>query len=195
MIQYHNENQKWNPEDEAKVEVFNEYFGGGMNVVVFQELRESRGLAYSAFADCATPSRKEDSNYAYTYIISQNDKMMDCIRVFNNILDTLPQTPAAFELAKQAIMKRIASQRITKTGIIYSYLSAKERGIDYDLRSKVYAALPSLTLEEIVKFEHENMAQKSWRYLILGDENNLDMKALEKIAPIKRVSTKDIFGY
>ena len=195
MIQYHNENQKWNPEDEAKVEVFNEYFGGGMNGVVFQELRESRGLAYSAFADFATPSRKEDSNYAYTYIISQNDKMMDCIRVFNNILDTLPQTPAAFELAKQAIMKRIASQRITKTGIIYSYLSAKERGIDYDLRSKVYAALPSLTLEEIVKFEHDNMAQKPWRYLILGDENNLDMKALEKIAPIKRVSTKDIFGY
>ena len=46
-----------------------------------------------------------------------------------------------------------------------------------------------------MKFEHDNMAQKPWRYLILGDENNLDMKALEKIAPIKRVSTKDIFGY
>ena len=195
MIQYHNENQKWNPEDEAKVQVFNEYFGGGMNGVVFQELRESRGLAYSAFADFSTPVRKADSNYAYTYIISQNDKMMDCIKVFSNILDTLPQSPAAFELAKQATMKRIASQRITKTGIIYSYLSAKQRGIDYDLRRKVYAALPSLKLEDIVKFEHDNMAKKPWRYLILGDEKNLDIKSLEKIAPIKRVSTEEIFGY
>ncbi|WP_308264383.1 M16 family metallopeptidase [Prevotella sp.] len=195
MIQYHNENQMWNPEDEAKVQVFNEYFGGGMNGVVFQELRESRGLAYSAFADFSTPVRKNDSNYAYTYIISQNDKMMDCIHVFNNILDTLPQTPAAFELAKQATMKRIASQRITKTGIIYSYLSAKQRGIDYDIRRKVYTALPSLTLEDIVKFEHDNMAKKPWRYLILGDEKNLDIKSLEKIAPIKRVSTDEIFGY
>ena len=195
MIQYHNENQMWNPEDEAKVQVFNEYFGGGMNGVVFQELRESRGLAYSAFADFSTPVRKNDSNYAYTYIISQNDKMMDCIHVFNNILDTLPQTPAAFELAKQATMKRIASQRITKTGIIYSYLSAKQRGIDYDIRRKVYATLPSLTLEDIVKFEHDNMAKKPWRYLILGDEKNLDIKSLEKIAPIKRVSTDEIFGY
>ena len=195
MIQYHNENQKWNPEDEAKVQVFNEYFGGGMNGVVFQELRESRGLAYSAFADFSTPVRKADSNYAYTYIISQNDKMMDCIKVFSNILDTLPQSPAAFELAKQATMKRIASQRITKTGIIYSYLSAKQRGIDYDIRRKVYAALPSLKLEDIVKFEHDNMAKKPWRYLILGDEKNLDIKSLEKIAPIKRVSTEEIFGY
>ena len=195
MIQYHNENQKWNPEDEAKVQVFNEYFGGGMNGVVFQELRESRGLAYSAFADFSTPVRKADSNYAYTYIISQNDKMMDCIKVFSNILDTLPQSAAAFELAKQATMKRIASQRITKTGIIYSYLSAKQRGIDYDIRRKVYAALPSLKLEDIVKFEHDNMAKKPWRYLILGDEKNLDIKSLEKIAPIKRVSTGEIFGY
>ena len=150
MVQYHNEGQKWNPEDEAKIEVFNEYFGGGMNGVVFQELRESRGLAYSAFANYATPRRKGNPNYAFTYIISQNDKMMDCIRVFSNILDTLPQTPAAFELAKQATIKRIASERITKDDIIYSYLAAKQRGIDYDLRRKVYEQLPTLTLEDIV---------------------------------------------
>ena len=195
MVQYHNEGQKWNPEDEAKIEVFNEYFGGGMNGVVFQELRESRGLAYSAYADYSTPSRKEDPDYAFTYIISQNDKMMDCIHVFNNIIDTLPQTPAAFELAKQATMKRIASRRITKSGIIFYYLSSKRLGIDYDLSSKVYEALPNVTLEDIVKFEHDNMAKKPWRYLILGDEKNLDMKSLEKIAPIRRLTTEEIFGY
>ena len=120
---------------------------------------------------------------------------MDCIRVFSNILDTLPQTPAAFELAKQATIKRIASERITKDDIIYSYLAAKQRGIDYDLRRKVYEQLPTLNLEDIVKFENENMARKPWRYLILGDEKNLDIKALEKIAPIKRISTEEIFGY
>ena len=39
------------------------------------------------------------------------------------------------------------------------------------------------------------MAKKPWRYIILGDEKNLDMKALEKIAPVRRVSTEEIFGY
>ena len=196
MMQLHNENQKWTPEDEAKISLFNEYFGGGMNGIVFQELRESRGLAYSAFADYSTTKRKEQqTNHAYTYIISQNDKMMDCIRVFNNILDKMPQSQPAFELAQQAAMKRIASQRITKANIIFSYLGNKRIGINYDIRRGVYEALPKLTLEDIVKFEHDNMANKPWLYLILGDEKNLDMKSLEKIAPIKRVSTEEIFGY
>ena len=73
-------------------------------------------------------------------------------------------------------MKRIASQRITKANIIFSYLGNKRIGINYDIRRGVYEALPKLTLEDIVKFEHDNMANKPWLYLILGDEKNLDAR-------------------
>ena len=121
--------------------------------------------------------------------------MSDCIRVFNDIIDTLPQSEQAFELAKQATSKRIASERITKTGIIFSYLSNMERGINYDIRRNIYDALPNLTLKDVVNFEKNNFAGKTWRYIILGDEKNLDMKALEKLGTIKRVSTEEIFGY
>ena len=51
--------------DEAKAplgQLFNEYFGGGMAGLVFQELREARALAYSAWAHFFTPSRPEDEN-------------------------------------------------------------------------------------------------------------------------------------
>lgn len=195
MLQYNNSNKQWDAKEQPVINLFNEYFGGGMNGVVFQELRESRGLAYSAYARYSTPTKKENSDYAYTYIISQNDKMMDCVRVFNEIIDTIPQSQGAFELAKQALMKRIAAGRITKANIIFSYLNDKKLGIDYDLRRSIYEALPSITLSDLVKFEKENMANKPWRYMILGDEKNLDIKALEKIAPIRRVSTEEIFGY
>lgn len=195
MTQYNNSGRTWNPEQEAVITAFNEYFGGGMNTVVFQELRESRGLAYSAWAAYITPARKGHPEYSRTGIISQNDKMMDCIRTFNNIIDTIPQSEKAFELSKQAIMKRLAAERTTKMGIINRYLSAQRLGLDYDLNSKVYNAMPALKLADVVKFEQETMAHKPFRYIILGDEKNLDMKSLEKIATIKRVSTKDIFGY
>ena len=39
------------------------------------------------------------------------------------------------------------------------------------------------------------MAKKPLRYLILGDEKNLDMKGLEKIGKIKKLTTQEIFGY
>lgn len=195
MIQYHNENRPWNPDRQPVIALFNEYFGGGMNTIVFQELREARGLAYSAAAMYATPGFKERPEYAFTYIISQNDKMMDCIHTFNSILDTIPQSDKAFDLAKQALLKRLATARTTKANILDAYLSAKNRGIDYDINRKIYETVPSLTMEDIVKFEQETMANKPYRYLILGNEKELDMKSLEKIGPVKRLSTEEIFGY
>ena len=195
MIQYHNNNEKWTPENSALIGVFNEYFGGSMNSVVFQELRETRGLAYSASASYVTPSRKDVPEYAQTYIISQNDKMIDCINAFNSIIDTIPQAQIAFDLAKQALNKRIATTRTTKFGIISKYLESKELGIDYDINQQIYKNLPSIQLKDIVDFEKKRMAHKPYLYIILGDEKNLDIKALEKIAPIKRVSTEQIFGY
>jgi len=195
MTQYNNSGTSWNPEQQAVIQLFNEYFGGGMNTVVFQELRESRGLAYSAWAGYFTPQRKGHPAYARTGIISQNDKMMDCITTFNDIINKMPESEKALDLAKQALLKRLAAERVTKMGIINSYLRAQQRGIDYDINEKVYRQLPSLTMADVVNFERQAMAQKPYRYLILGDENNLDIKALEKIAPIKRVSTTDIFGY
>ena len=91
--------------------------------------------------------------------------------------------------------KRLASQRTTKFGLINAWLSAKNRGIDYDLNERIYNALPNITLQDIVKFEQEQIANKAYRYVILGNEKELDMKALEQLGPVRRVSTEEIFGY
>lgn len=195
MTQYHNSGVSWSPERQAIISLFNEYFGGGMNTVVFQELRESRGLAYSAWAGYFTPQRKGHSEFVRTGIISQNDKLMDCIHTFNGIINNMPKSAEALNVAKQSILKRLATERVTKMGIIDSYLKAQRRGINYDLNEKVYNMLPSLSMTDIVEFERQVMAKKPYRYLILGNKDDLDIKGLEEIAPVKQVSTKDIFGY
>ena len=175
------------------VSIFNEYFGGSMNAIVFQELREARGLAYNASAAYVTPSRKDDTEYYQQHIISQNDKLMDCIGVFKEITDSMPQNEANFATAQQSIMKSIAAARSTKAGPINKYLSAKEMGIDYDISKLYYEKIPALTLSDIQKFEEENIKGKPLRYLILGKESELDIEALEKLGPLKRVTLDDIF--
>ena len=195
MVQYHNEGTRWAPEHAATINLFNEYFGGGMNGIVFQELREARGLAYSAAAYYRQPYEIKHPEYAMTYIITQNDKMMDCVREFNNIVGTIPQSEAAFALAKESLMKKLASRRTVRGGVLNSYIAAQRMGLDYDVNSLVYKTLPSLKLQDIVKFEQQSMAGKPYRYLILGDEKELDMEALEKIAPIHRLTLEEIFGY
>lgn len=174
---------------------FNEYFGGGMNTIVFQELRETRGLAYNANAFYSTPSRKQDPMFWMEHIITQNDKMMDCINTFKEITDDMPQTQAAFDIAKESIMKSMATSRTTKMNIIYSYLAAKKIGIDHSTYKDIYEKTPSLKMEDILNFEKQNIRQKPLHYIILGNEKELDIPALEKIAPVKRVSLEEIFGY
>ena len=195
MIQFHNENKPWNKGEEPVQDLFNEYFGGGMNTIVFQELRESRGLAYSAFARYQRPDRTSTPESFFTYIISQNDKMMDCIRTFNQIIDTIPQSQSAFDIAKQSLTKSLQSRRITRFNILSNYYMYKRMGYTADPKEAVYKALPSITLQDVVDFEKKNMARKSYRYIILGDEKELDMQALEKIGPIRRLTTEEIFGY
>ncbi len=195
MVQYSNSERDWDPSHAAVISLFNEYFGTGMNGIVFQELREARGLAYSAAAVYNQPSRMGHKEDAYTYIATQNDKMMDCVDEFNKLIADVPQSEAAFNLAKESLMKKLASRRITRYNVLSRYLAAQEMGLDYDINSKVYEALPKLYLFDIVDFEKETMAGKPYRYLILGDEKELDMERLEKIAPVRRVTLEEIFGY
>ncbi len=182
--------------DEAAVQtVFNEYYGGSMNGIVFQELRETRGLAYNAWASYFLPSKSNQCEYYFTHIISQNDKMMDCIRQFHAILDDMPRSEASFAIAKEAVMKKLASERTTKFGVINAWLIARRLGISEPLAKTIWQQLPSVTLDDIYSFEQSHMAHKTYRYILLGDEHELDMPALERIAPVKRLSLEEVFGY
>ena len=194
MVQYHNEGVKWQAEHAPIISLFNEYFGGSMNAIVFQEMREARGLAYSASANYGEPSRPFETEKFYTYIITQNDKMNDCIKQFNVLLNNIPERAANIEVAKQSIMKSIASRRVTKFNVLTNYLWAKRMGLTKDINELIYNTIPSLGLQDVVKFAKEHIANKPYRYIILGNEKELDVKSLEKIAPIQRLSTEQIFG-
>jgi predicted Zn-dependent peptidase len=193
MRMFHNENRPFSVDDAAIVTTFNEYFGGGMNAIVFQELREARGLAYNAYAVYNRGAKKDDKQSFFTHIITQNDKMMDCVRQFHQILDTIPQSESAFQIAKDAILKQLASHRTTKMNVINLYLSMQRLGLNYDLNEKVYREMEKITLQDVVRFEQQQIARKPYRYIILGDEKELDMPSLEKIGPIRRLSIEDIF--
>ena len=121
--------------------------------------------------------------------------MMDCVEHFLEILYNMPESEQAFGIAKEALTQRLASQRTTKFGLINAWLNAQNIGIDYDINERIYEALPNITLQDIAKFEKEQMANKAYRYIILGDEKELDMKALESMGTVKRLTTEEILGY
>lgn len=194
-LQYSNRGEKYDAQTDAVRSLYNSYFGGGMNAIVFQEMREARGLAYSAWAVMSAPNKK-DRTYNYrAFIATQNDKMPTAIRAFDDIINDMPRSEAAFDIAKESVLAGIRTQRITKASVLYSYLTAEDLGIDYDRRRNIYETVPSLTLDDVQAFQQQWVKDRKYTYCILGDAKDLDMEFLRTLGPVEIVSQKTIFGY
>lgn len=195
MRMFSNRGEHYDPALQPTVALYNEYFGGGMNSIVFQEMRESRSLAYSAGAVMSSPSRL-DQPYSYmTMIATQNDKMADAIAAFDDIINNMPRSQAALDLAKQGLDSRLRTERTIKDNIAWAYINALELGRDTDPRRDIFEKAPSLTLDDIEAYQKANVAGRTYVYAILGDLDDLDMAALEKLGRVVVLSTEDIFGY
>lgn len=195
MRSYSNTGEKRGDVDEPLRQLYNEYFGGAMNSIVFQEMRESRSLAYSAGASYNAPAYMDTPYYYSTMIATQNDKLGDAIAAFDEIINGMPESPKAFELAKESIDSRLRTERIIKDSIAWAYLNEQQKGSDHDSRQDIFEALPGLTLADIVKFQQDNIKGRSYRYAILGDPAELDMDYLKSLGNVKMLTTEDIFGY
>lgn len=195
MAQVSNMGKKFEPEFEPSRELYNEYFGGGMNSIVFQEMRETRSLAYSAWAWLNQPRYLKYPYTIYTQIATQNDKMMDAIRTFNEIMNQMPESETAFKLAKDGLINRLRTDRIIKMDIIWSYIHAQDLGMDKDSRIKLYNDVQKMTLKDVVEFQKQWVKGRNYVYCILGDKKELDMEKLKEVGPVEELTQKQIFGY
>lgn len=177
------------------VGIFNEYFGGGMNSIVFQELRESRGLAYNAGASFSVASRPSDREMFYTKIITQNDKLKDCLTVFDQIVEQMPQSESAFALARDAVLKRLSTERTLRENILSYYLRCRDRGFSEDIEKIVYEHVKNMTLADLMAFHKQEIANRNYRLLLLGEEGDWNTDDLKQRGTIQRLTLEDIFGY
>ena len=194
-LQYSNRGEKLNLDAEPMLTMYNEYFGGGMNAIVFQEMREARGLAYSANARLYSPSHKDDSYMYFAFIATQNDKMKTAIQAFDEIINRMPESENAFTVAKEALTTRLRTERTTGMEILQKYTSDRDLDITEPREKKLYETIPSLTLEDVKETQEEWIKNRIYTYGILGDIKDLDTDYLRTLGPIEILDSKDIFGY
>ena len=187
--------EKWSIDYSPLANLYNSYFSGGMNAIVFQEMREARGLAYSAYSYLANGKLPHHPYYFYAFIATQNDKVQQAIEAFDEIIEEMPCSEAAFELAKSGLLANIESKRTTKQDVLWSYIEAEKFGLKEDINKTIYNGTKALTLDDVVKFQQEFIKGRPYTYCILGDKNDLNMKYLRSLGKIKYLSQEEIFGY
>ncbi len=194
-VQYSSRGERYDPANDPGEALYNSYFGGGMNAIVFQEMREARGLAYSASAGLNSPSRLKNPYYYMAFIATQNDKLKDAAIAFDDIINNMPESEAAFALAKESVLSGIRTNRIIKADVLWNWISLQDLGLDYDNRKAVWDEVPAMTLEDVKAYQQKWVAGRPYTFAILGRSADLDMDYLRSLGPVKKVGQEEIFGY
>ncbi len=187
--------QKFNKELMPVASWFNSYYGGGLSSVFFQEIREAKGLAYTAYCRFDTPSDADKSHYFRGYIGTQPDKLNMALESAMGLLTEMPVIENQIEAAREGILKRIASDRKIKDQKYFFYLTNLKRGINYDNRKDVYDYLQTANKSNLEEFFKNHITGNTYTYMVMGNKEDIDMESLKKYGTITEISLEELFGY
>ena len=181
--------------DLPMINLFNEYFGSGLSSIVFQEIREAKALAYSAYSFVTTPSKPDRSHYVQAYIGTQVDKQKEATKAMLELMNNMPEVNDQYEGAKLAALKKIETSRTKENSLFWRFLSAKELGRDYDINTKVYPAIKEMQLSDLKNYFDNNIKGKNYAFLVIGNKKLVNKKALSEQGEYKELTLEEIFGY
>lgn len=174
---------------------YNEYFGYGLSSIVFQEIRESKGLAYSTYAYYSSPRRKNKAHYLQAYVGTQPDKIPDALPAMLNIINHMPAEHTLMDNARHSILKKLESDRILPSKLYWIFRNNQFLGYDGDLRREVYRGLREATNKDLIDFQQTYIKNRAFSSLILGKSERLDRKYLERFGSVEILKNEDIFGF
>ena len=175
--------------------LFNQYFGaGGLDNVVFQEIRESRSLAYSAYAYYSNAFEKDKFDVFMGYIGTQPDKVFDATEAMLDIFHKVPIYPEKIELAKQQVMKGMCAEK-RYGNLVGIWLNAKKIGIDYDWRANAFQTLSALQPKDVEEFAKKEVSSRKYELFIVGPTEKIDREKLKKYGTVTELRIEQVFGY
>ena len=158
-------------------------------------MREARGLAYNAAAFLNEPDHAAGDYAFIAYIATQNDKLRQATEAFQEIINDMPESEAAFTVARDAILSRLRTQRITGANVLSAYMTFRELGLDAPTTKAVYDMVSNASLADVVATQQKWVKGRTYIYSILGDIKNLDTQFLSTLGPVQQVSLEEVFGY
>ncbi len=179
---------------EPTIELYNNYFAGGMAGIVFQELREARALAYTAGARYIEGGELDDENIMVGVIGSQADKTVEATKAFIDLMDNLPESDERFAITRESLINRYRTGKIGFRGVIGAVRGWEELGLAGDPRKNQFEAIKASDLTNVLAFHNSVIKDRPKLISIVGDASKIDLSALETIAPIRTVTLEEIFS-
>lgn len=183
---------KLDENERMKAKLFNEYYDGGMNGVVFQNIRELRSLGYSASGYMSYDELNRRKAFTIGYLGTQSDKTIDGIKAMSNLLKNMEQKQEKFDLAKESLILQMESSYIHFRDIPSEVQSWKKQGYESDPRSSQISLIANFTMSDINYFFNNNIGKKPMIITVAGNMNRINKKQLAKFGKVTFMKYSDV---
>ena len=181
------------PESRARLELWTQYFGGSMSAVLFEEVREYRAFAYSAFGSSQGPDveHPDDPGFYFGYLSTQADKSSDAIALMDSLFRHMPVSPVNGATAKQSCINQINNGYPTFRELPESVAALDRRHQDVNPEVACYEALKKMDINDIEAYSKE-ISARPVLWLVVGDKKKMDLKKLAEYGEIVYLKEKDL---
>lgn len=178
----------------AAADAFAEYFGGSMAGLVFQEIREFRALAYSAWAGLERDARPEGVAYLRGYVGCQSDKTFDALEVMMGLIETMPRRESRMPVVRASLSRGLETSSPGFRERAETVAQWLQRGYPSDPRPARMEAYANLAFPDVERFYAEHVAGRPVAIVVVGDPRTVDRDRLKGYGPLVEVSLGDILS-
>lgn len=199
-IAMYSPSSNFDSKDMAAAYLYNEYFGGGMNSVVFQEIREFRSLGYSTYGRFGFDYLNRVPASQYLFLGTQCDKTQDGVEAMRDLVVTFPQRADKFAPA-------VEHQVVFRNSNYYTFREIPdfvEKSIDYygwnsDRRSEYTKQIAELTMDDLQHFHDKYLKNRPMVVVICGNAKRFKPAEVAKLlgenVKVTELKFDDIFHF
>ena len=180
---------------EPAIELFNDYFYGGMAGIVFQEIREARALAYSVGALYFNGREQADYNYMVGGMGTQADKTPEAVAAFVGLLDDMPASPERFASAQLSVLNKYRTERLGFRSVLGAVRGWERKGLASDPRAGRFVQIQASDLDEVLEFYRQHIEGRPKLISITGDKSKMDLEALAAQGELIELGLEDLFAF
>ena len=185
---------KYSKEMEVLTNAFYQYFSGDFNGLVLTEIREKRSMAYSAAARPISPTLAGNPIFFYGTIGTQNDKTIEAVNVFMDLLKDMPRHDWRIDNIKQYLLQICQTSNPSPRSLPLAKDAYSLLGFDGEPMDEMIKQIESLTIDDIYKFYEENIKGKPVVIGIMGNPKDFNVNDLSKFGKVNRIGPKQIYN-
>jgi|CXWL01.1.fsa_nt_gi predicted Zn-dependent peptidase len=187
--------ETFDPNRVVDYQYYSHYMGGSLSGVIFQEVRESRALAYSASGGHTTITDKGDDTQIWGQLGCQADKTPEAVKLMLSLLTDFPSSEKRFREAARAIEESYRSNPVPFRSIPATVIGWEDQGVEGgDPRPKRLAKALKYTLPQLESLA-KSFKGKPMTVWILGHRDRVGLDALKSLGDFEEKSLDSLFPY